>query len=101
MIGTLYKGGIYLNFDEKLIKVITRIVNQILTKQGLLQGQWHLGTVDQVISNKKTKVFVDGSDIAQTVSCNPDLNLVSGDSVWVIFINNNPLDKFIISKRAV
>ncbi|MGD6876760.1 hypothetical protein [Bacillus infantis] len=80
---------------------IENIVYNILNKEKLLNKQWHLGTIDTVISPLKVKVFVDGSDVSQTVSCNPDITFTSGDYVWVLYINGNPRDKFVISKRAI
>jgi hypothetical protein len=87
--------------DKKIYNLISEIVTDMLNKQGLLLGHWHLGTVDQVLSSTKLKVFVDGSDVSQTVSCNPDVTFATGNHIWVVFINGNSRDKFAISKRAV
>lgn len=90
-----------MNESNKLIQIITRIVNQVLAKQGVLQGQWHLGVVESVISTKQLSVYIDGSTVPQKVSANPSVTFSNGDHIWVVFINGNPLDKFAISKRAV
>lgn len=87
--------------DKQFYDFIKNTVEDILAAQGLLTGQWHLGTVDQVISPTKLKVFVDGSDVSQTISCNPDVAFAVGNHVWVIYINGNPRDKFVLSKRAI
>jgi len=87
--------------DGKFYKIIEEIVKEQLKKEKLLNGNWHLGTVDSVIDSKKLKVLVDGGQLPQTISCNPDVTFSVGDSVWVIFINGNPRDKFVLSKRAV
>jgi hypothetical protein len=87
--------------DKQIYEKIKTIVLDVLKSQGLLQGQWHLGQVSDVISTKQIKVFVDGSDTSQTVSCNPDITFNVNDEVWVVYINGNPRDKFVISKRAL
>lgn len=87
--------------DKQFYDKVNEIVSDVLTRQGLLIGQWRLGTVDQIISPTKLKVFIDGSDTPQTVSCNPDITFTSGNHVWVIYINGNARDKFVLSKRAV
>lgn len=86
---------------KRFDKYIEKVVIKLLDKFGLLNGQWHLGEVTEIISNTKLKVKVDGSDLAQTLSCNPDVTFQIGDHVWVIFINGNARDKFVISKRAI
>ncbi|MGG3892000.1 hypothetical protein [Metabacillus fastidiosus] len=80
---------------------IEKLVMKILSRLGLLNGQWHLGEVTQVLSPTKLKVKVDGSETEQTISCNPDVTFQTGNHVWVIFINGNGRDKFVISKRAL
>lgn len=87
--------------EKQNYEAIKQIILDVLKKEGMLTGQWHLGTVDRVISSTKLKVFVDGGSVAQTVSCNPDVTFSKGDEVWVVFINGNPRDKFVISKRAI
>jgi hypothetical protein len=90
-----------LNNGFDLLNTVEQLVLKVLDSNRLLTGNWHLGSVDQIISAGKLKVFVDGSDTSQTVSCDPDKTFSQGDHVWVVFINGNPRDKFVISKRAV
>ncbi|MDT0160259.1 hypothetical protein [Bacillus sp. AG4(2022)] len=80
---------------------IVEIVKNTINSLGLQVGQWHLGKVTEVVSLTKLKVIVDDGQFAQTVSCNPDITFAVDDQVWVIFINGNPRDKFVLSKRAV
>lgn len=87
--------------EQKFTKQMEAIVLNVLKQQNLLMGQWHLGIVDSVTSDKKLKVFVDADSTSQTVSCNPDVTFAAGDHVWIIFINGNPRDKFALCKRAV
>lgn len=87
--------------DKQTYDAIKEIIMDVLNTQGLLAGQWHLGTVDQVVSTTKLKVFVDGSTTSQTISCNPDITFGVGDQIWVIFINGNRRDKFALCKRAI
>ncbi|MGM7685229.1 hypothetical protein ACSVDA_24290 [Cytobacillus sp. Hm23] len=55
----------------------------------------------EIISSTKVKVIVDGGSIPQTVSCNPDVSFDVSDEVWVLFVNGNPRDQFVISKRSL
>ena len=87
--------------DKQTYDTIKQIVLDVINKEKALIGNWHLGTVDQIISPTKLKVFVDGSTISQTISCNPDVTFTIGDHVWVIFINGNQRDKFVLCHRAV
>lgn len=87
--------------DKQFYDKINEIVNDVLVAKGLLVAQWHLGIVDQVISTTKLKVFIDGGDVSQSTSCNPDVTFEQGNHVWVIYINGNPRDKFVLSKRAI
>lgn len=87
--------------DKQVYDSIKEIVMDVMRAEGLLVGHWHLGTVDEVLSSTKLKVFVDGSDVAQTISCNPDVTFEVDSHVWVVYINGNARDKFVISKRAI
>jgi len=87
--------------DKQIYKTIKDIVIEVLHDNGVLKGNWRLGKVDTVISDKKLTVFVDGNIRSQTISCNPDITFVSGDYVWIVNINGSSQDKFVISKRAV
>lgn len=87
--------------QEKLLKIIKKLIYQILEKENLLQGQWHLGKVNKVINSKLLSVFVDGSNVAQTIPCSPDIVYEEMNEVWVVFINSSSSNKFVISKRGV
>jgi hypothetical protein len=87
--------------DKQFHNIIREIIREELKKLNLLTGQWHLGTVSEILSQKRLKVFVDGSDTAQTIPCNPDITFAVNDEVWVVYINGNPRDKYVISKRAI
>lgn len=89
------------NLDEQFLKYVNKIIKQEISKMGLQVGQWHLGKVDSVTSTTKLKVFIDGSTTSQTVSCNPDVTFSIGDYVWVVYINGNPRDKFVLCKRGI
>jgi hypothetical protein len=89
------------NGAGELIRIVESLVYGILNNNKLLTGQWQLGQVEEVISDKSLKVYVNGSDVAQTIPCNPDVTFNVGDHVWVIFINGNGRDKFVLCKRGV
>jgi hypothetical protein len=87
--------------DKQFYDMLREIVREELKSQSLLDKQWHHGLVESVDSSIKLKVFVDGSEISQTISCNPDVSFSVGDQVWVIYINGNPRDKFVLAKRGI
>lgn len=80
---------------------IRKITLDIIQELKLLNGQWHFGKVDQVVSPSQLKVFVDGSTTSQTINCNPDITFQPNDHVIIVYINGNPRDKFVISRRIV
>lgn len=89
--------------DEQraLLDLIKSVVQTEIRNQGLLRGQWHLGKVKEVKSDKMLSVFVDGSNQAQDVPCNPDGKFSVNNEVWVVFINGDSKNKFVISRRAI
>lgn len=89
------------NYFHSLLQYVKNVVYTILRKENLLQGEWHLGKVESVINPKRLKVFVDGSETAITVPCNPDVNFQPGDEIFVIFINRDSKNKYALCKRAI
>lgn len=87
--------------ENQFYKHIEQIVLNVMKDKGMLVGQWHLGTVDSVVSQGKLKIFVDGDSTSQTVSCNPNVTFNVGDHVHVLFVNGNPRDKFVPWVRPV
>lgn len=87
--------------NEMFYQSVKKIVKQILIDEDVLRGDIHYGIVDEVVSSSKLKIKLDGSDIAQTIPCNPDVNFSSGDHVVVQFFNKNPKDKFVICRKEV
>jgi hypothetical protein len=85
----------------ELYEIIEKMIYQVLRENRLLFGEWQLGKVAEVISEKRLKVYVNGSDVAQTIPCNPDVMFSVDDEVWVIFVNGDSKNKFVLCKRAV
>jgi hypothetical protein len=85
---------------EELVSLITNIVYTVLNNEGVLRGPWRLGKVESVVSNNLLRVYIDDSETAQTVPCDPDKNFIAGDDVYVVYINGDPKDKFVTHKRA-
>lgn len=84
-----------------LLDTVKRIVYKIFEKEGVLRGEWHLGKVKTVISTKMLEVYLDGSETAIKIPCNPDVTFNVNDEVFVIFINKKTSDKFVLCRRAV
>lgn len=89
------------DINKAFINKVKDIVYKILNKHNLLQGNWHLGKVDTVISSTKIKAFVDGSATSQLIAANPDVAFTVGDEIWIIFINNNQKDKYALCRRGI
>ena len=89
------------NRAKQQLNIIEKLIYKILDEHKVLQGNWHLGEVTQIISSTKIKAKIDGGEVAQTISCNPDVTFSVGNHIWVIFINGNGRDKFALCKRAI
>lgn len=89
------------NADSKFFNLVKKIVYKILTKEKLLQSEWRLGKVASIISTKMLTVYINGSTVAQRVPCNPDVTFAVGDEIWVICINKDSKNMYVLSKRAV
>lgn len=87
--------------NDELINIISTVVQNELKKSNLHNGQWHLGTVDQVKTSKLLSVFVDGSTTAQDIPCNPDITFTVGSRVFVLYVNGDTKNKFIPFKRGI
>ena len=87
------------NEISELHSYIRTILLDELFALGLLQSPFRLGKVESVISQNKLKVFIDGSDTAVTVSCDPDKTFVAGDEVWVEITSRDNKSKFVRTKR--
>jgi hypothetical protein len=86
--------------SDLFLEHVTKIVYSILRKEKLLQSEFHIGKVEEVISDRQLSVFVDGSNTSQKIKCNPDVTFTVNDQVIVIFINNNPNSKYVLSRIA-
>lgn len=88
------------NADSKFFNLVKKIVYKILTKEKLLQGDWHLGKVASVVSRFKLNIYIDGSNTIQIVPCNPDVTFAVNDEVFVHFVNGDSKNPFVPYKRA-
>lgn len=90
-----------INDQEQIYEIITKIVHSTISNLGLLKGDWQLGTIDSIISPKKAMVFINGSSESYPIPTNPDVTFHPQDSVFVILVNGDSKNKFVISRRAV
>lgn len=90
-----------MSIDKLFIEKVKNIVYSILNKNNLLQGNWHVGKVDTVVSPTRLYCFVDGSNTSQLIASNPDVTFSPNDEIFIIFINNNSKDKFALCKRGM
>lgn len=86
---------------EKFVQEIMNIVYKVLRKEKVLQGEWHLGKVESVISPTQIKCFIDGGTVAQTVAANPDVTFAIGNEIWIIYPNRDSNSKFALCKRGI
>lgn len=87
-----------MDLNKKFIKYVQDIVYKVLDKEGVLKKDWHYGIVESVISDNYLNIYVDDSTISQKISCNPNITFNTGDKVYVIFINGDSKDKFVLCK---
>jgi len=80
--------------------ILRQQIYKILQEEKLLQGEWHLGKVDAVVSRYLLKAFIDGSQISYAIPCNPNIIFKTGDEIWVHFVNGDSKNKFASYKRA-
>lgn len=86
------------NRAKQQLNIIEKFIYKILNRHNLLRGNDSFGVVTEVISIRKIKVIVDDGDVAQTLSCNPDVPFEVGSRVLIKYINGNPRDKHVISR---
>lgn len=89
------------NPSKRLYEYVTKIIYKILEKENVLQSEWLLGKVDVVVDSKTLKCFINGSATSLTVNCNPDVTFHVGDEIWIICVNNNPINKFALCRRGI
>ena len=87
--------------NEKFLKVIKDMVYTILVNENLLRGDWQNGKVKGVISKKMLTVSVNGSSETQNIPCNPDVPFAINDEVFVVNINGDSRNKFVLCRRGV
>jgi hypothetical protein len=89
------------DMKQEIYKNIKEIVYTILHNENIFKTDWHLGKVESVISPTLLNVFVDGSNIAQKIPCNPKVQFSAGDEVFVLYINGKSTDKFVPFHRGI
>ncbi|MMZ57279.1 hypothetical protein D1872_191990 [compost metagenome] len=87
--------------NEQFIRYVRDIVYTVLNDEKLSRGEWRVGKVKSVTSPYSLSVYIDGSEVPQTVPCNPDVVFNTGDEVWVHFVNRDSKNKFVPYKRGV
>ncbi|MCY9599131.1 hypothetical protein PC41400_08100 [Paenibacillus chitinolyticus] len=85
--------------NEDFIKAVRQIVNIELKENNLAIGHWHLGTVMKVKNKTLLSISINGSATSQDVPCNPDVNFIKGDLVYVVYVNGDSKNKFVPYKR--
>ncbi|MCY9598563.1 hypothetical protein PC41400_14420 [Paenibacillus chitinolyticus] len=85
--------------NEDFIKAVRQIVQLELKEMKLLNGHWHLGTVNKVKTKTLLSINIDGSSQTQDVPCNPDVIFNDGDLVYVVYVNGDSKSKFVPYKR--
>jgi len=70
-------------------------VYNILNKEKVLESEFHIATVTQILTPTSCMAIVDGLGSPQKLYNNPDIVLTSGNIVSVFYRQKNPLSKFI------
>ncbi len=80
---------------EQFIDLLEKLIGKQLQKK-----MFHLGKIAS-IDGDRASVYIDGSTIpTPNVPYNPNIKFNAGEEVWVVFINFDPNDKFILCKRG-
>lgn len=80
---------------EQFIDLLEKLIGKQLQKK-----MFHLGKIAS-IDGDRASVYIDGSTIpTPNVSYNPNIKFNAGEEVWVVYINFDPNDKFILCKRG-
>lgn len=87
--------------SREFINAVEIIVRTFLENEGLLKGNWRLGKVKDTISQGLLEVYVDGSTTFQQIPCDPDKSFNTGDEVFVVLVNGDSKNKFVLCKRNV
>jgi hypothetical protein len=89
-----------INQANEFERIIRQQIYKILQEEKLLQGEWHLGKVDGILSRYSLRAFIDGSETSYSIPCNPNIIFTVGDEIWVHFVNGDSKNKFASYKRA-
>ena len=81
--------------SKNFYDTLKKLIYSILQKERVLESEWHLGVVTQVINSQTLMVVVDGYGQPQKIPCNPDVPFASGNLVYVLQRAKNPLNKFV------
>ncbi len=80
---------------EQFIDLLEKLIGKQLQKK-----MFHLGKIAS-IDGDRASVYIDGSTIpTPNVPYNPNIKFNAGEEVWVVYINFDPNDKFILCKRG-
>ncbi len=80
---------------EQFIDLLEKLIEKKLQTK-----MYHLGTIHQV-EGDRASVYIDGSSTpTPNVPYNPNIKFNAGEDVWVVYINFDPKDKFILCKRG-
>jgi ribosome biogenesis GTPase A len=86
------------NASDVFVENMMKVVYKVLRKENLLQSEFHMGKVAEVLPNYYLSIYIDGSSTTQKVKCNPDITFHANDQVIVIFINNDSKNKYVMSR---
>jgi parallel beta-helix repeat protein len=80
---------------EQFIDLLEKLIGKQLQKK-----MFHLGKIAS-IDGDRASVYIDGSTIpTPNVPYNPNIKFNTDEEVWVVYINFDPNDKFILCKRG-
>src|SRR5690606_29427202 len=80
---------------EQFIDLLEKLIGKELKKKML-----HMGKIASIDGERAT-VYIDCSTVpTPNVPYNPNIKVNAGEEVWVVYINFDPNDKFILCKRG-
>lgn len=85
--------------SRELLNGIRELIREEMKNEGLLKEPWRFGKISEVLTPTKVKCFVDGSDVAITISSNPHHTFQVDDEVFVINTARDNKSRFVLCKR--
>lgn len=84
--------------QQDFIKYVEAIVDSKLKQSGATQ--WHIGTIRGVFNKYSALVEMQNLGESIQIPTNPNVQFFPGEQVFVVYINGDKRNKYVLSKCA-